>query len=200
MSFMPEKRTASKFLDPFGTSPARKKARMEDDSKKSALVSQQNPHHKYGHSVQLLVGADKEAFIVHEATLKAAAPFFDVALTRDWEERQTKTLELLEDEPCVIEAFIDWAYTGSITVLPPNADSVSPPVVGLCIKLYIFANKDAIYDGRITNEAFNARNSASSHSFTATGRKRAMVAGRGTVQVLCHKIFKLGSLVVSLKY
>ncbi|KAG8631284.1 hypothetical protein KVT40_000424 [Elsinoe batatas] len=141
MPFMPEKRTASKLFDSSDTSPARKRARKEEESKESALALEQNPHHKYGHTVELLVGADKEVFIVHEATLKAAAPFFDVALTRAQEERQTKTLELFEDEAYVIEAFIEWAYTGSITVLPPNPDSISPPVAGLCIKLYIFANK-----------------------------------------------------------
>jgi hypothetical protein len=60
------------------------------------------------------VGEQRQTFYVHEAQLTSSSDFFKNALSREWIEKKTKTVQLPNHQPRDFGAYVDWLYTGRI--------------------------------------------------------------------------------------
>lgn len=63
----------------------------------------------------MLVGVAKESFTVHEDIICARSNFFKAAVSKDWKEAGSKTVNLPEQTPAVFKAYLESVYF-------PNAD------------------------------------------------------------------------------
>ncbi|KAF2121754.1 hypothetical protein BDV96DRAFT_483372, partial [Lophiotrema nucula] len=66
--------------------------------------------------VKVLVGKDREEYIIHKQVLTRSSPFFQSAMKRQWAERRKEpnTVELLDDNSAAFTLYSQWLYTGSI--------------------------------------------------------------------------------------
>ncbi|KAF2874077.1 hypothetical protein BDV95DRAFT_487789 [Massariosphaeria phaeospora] len=65
-------------------------------------------------------GKKKEEFYLHEAHLRSSSDFFQKALSTDWKEGSTGTVELAGSKPQAFEAYVKWLYTGRIHIMEEN--------------------------------------------------------------------------------
>lgn len=63
---------------------------------------------------KLFVGASKKEIVCHKTLLAFYSDFFDKALFGHFKEAVNATIELPEDDPTEIEAFVSWVYTGGL--------------------------------------------------------------------------------------
>lgn len=79
----------------------------------------------------VVVGDDTNAtrppvtYMVHKELLTSASPFFAAALTSTFAEGLDQTVRLPEEKPEIFEWFLQWLYTGSLTV--PSTTTLIPP-------------------------------------------------------------------------
>lgn len=79
----------------------------------------------------VVVGDDKNAsrppvtYMVHKELLISASPFFAAALTSTFAEGLDQTVRLPEEKPEIFEWFLQWLYTGTLTV--PSSTQLIPP-------------------------------------------------------------------------
>lgn len=59
-------------------------------------------------------GDNIETFTVHETIAKGGSTFFKAALDSRWKEGKSRQLELPEDEPAIVNRFLEWMYSGLI--------------------------------------------------------------------------------------
>ncbi|KAF5611437.1 uncharacterized protein FSUBG_2270 [Fusarium subglutinans] len=52
-------------------------------------------------------------FKTHRAVVCTQSPFFDKAMSGDYKESTSRSIELLEDDPDVVERFLEFLYTGT---------------------------------------------------------------------------------------
>ncbi|SMY22710.1 unnamed protein product [Zymoseptoria tritici ST99CH_1A5] len=74
-----------------------------------------------GPLITIKAGADAdkyETFTVHETLIKDGHDFFRAALDKKWKEGQLREIDLPDDQPEVIGAFVEWLYTQNIAVTP----------------------------------------------------------------------------------
>ncbi|KAF2768007.1 hypothetical protein EJ03DRAFT_138188 [Teratosphaeria nubilosa] len=67
-----------------------------------------------GNIVEVKVGAAEKVFKIQETLLRATSTFFDAALSRGWQEGQSKIITLPEDDADTFTAYAHWLYTGYI--------------------------------------------------------------------------------------
>ncbi|USW55610.1 Putative BTB/POZ domain-containing protein [Septoria linicola] len=100
-----------------------------------------------GDIITIKVGTGKvESLTVHESLLRARGGFFEAALKQQWREGQTREIELPEDEPDIVAAYIEWLYSGKIEPLsckpptPVSHGAMRGTHVTLA-KIYVLAEK-----------------------------------------------------------
>ncbi|KAK0304218.1 hypothetical protein LTR01_007574 [Friedmanniomyces endolithicus] len=70
-----------------------------------------------GDTVEVVVGAEKRTFHVHETLLRSRSAFFEAALSKEWKEGQARKVELLDDDVRAFEGYSRWLYTGKLAVV-----------------------------------------------------------------------------------
>lgn len=90
----------------------------------------------------VIVGETKKDFFVHETLITRSSSFFQAALSKNWKEGQTKTVELPGTKPEIFHIYLDWLYTGpqfaftkatvasdrvSTEIRKPGAAATTPP-------------------------------------------------------------------------
>lgn len=107
-----------------------------------------------GRTVDIVVGAEKEVFSVHEALVGASSSFFDKAMASDWKESQQRTIHLPDDESEIFALYVHWLYYGTLPVfcdepgLPGNSEYLN------LIKTYVLGDK--ILDCKFQDAAIDA--------------------------------------------
>ena len=87
------------------------------------------------------MGSEKKVFKTHKRLLCSFSTYFRAALDGNFKEASEQKIELLEDDPSVIERFQLWLYQGSILnidELPANQKW------GMIVKLYCFGQTRGI--------------------------------------------------------
>ncbi|KAF2859545.1 hypothetical protein K470DRAFT_300208 [Piedraia hortae CBS 480.64] len=85
--------------------------------------------------VEVIVGNGQDrnrprtTFQIHKELLTSASPFFSAALNGNFTEGILQSVKLPEEKPEIFEWFLQWLYTGSLTV--PVAGELAPALVGL---------------------------------------------------------------------
>lgn len=115
-----------------------------------------------------MVGDQHEVFGVHERLIRAYSPFFDKAMSGNWQESSRRAVELPDDEPTIFQLYIHWLYYETLPVfcnepgLSGNAEYLE------LIKAYILGDKlmdskfqDAVIDAIIEKSVSKASDGAS---------------------------------------
>lgn len=69
--------------------------------------------------MQIVVGAEEKSTIyVHENLLRSHSPFFEAALSKTWREGKDGRIKLPNDEPALLEVYIQFLYCGQVSVSP----------------------------------------------------------------------------------
>lgn len=100
-------------------------------------------------NVTIEVGAERVKYQVSEAFLNHHSEYFKRALAGTWREASEHIVVLGSDvEPCIFNLFVEWLYTQTLPVLPPDwrriADPLHPFSVSvkmLRLRLYVFADR-----------------------------------------------------------
>jgi len=90
--------------------------------------------------VYIEIGPEKQKFGMHKALLCRISPYFQAALTGNFEEAETGIIVMDDESPEVFTGFNSWLYSGSIFGKDYNRSSVLKTLSSL----YIFANKKLI--------------------------------------------------------
>ncbi|KAJ4348538.1 uncharacterized protein N0V89_009915 [Didymosphaeria variabile] len=123
------------------------------------------PLEKYGEIVKIHVGkdSDKQTFFVHPYLITQRSVFFKNALAGVWKEAQDRAVHLPEDDPSTFFQYLDYLYTGKMSVKSSDSDksndhdaAMDEQLMACCI--YVFAEK--IQDIRCGNEAIKVMNAA----------------------------------------
>ncbi|CAK4030501.1 unnamed protein product [Lecanosticta acicola] len=85
----------------------------------------------------------QQTFYVHAAWIQQKSAFFHAAFDRKWQEAQSRQLELPEDIPEVVAAYLEWIY---FAALPSHSNigltqAELPRHYRLLAQLYVFAEK-----------------------------------------------------------
>ncbi|KAK5712992.1 hypothetical protein LTR17_017705 [Elasticomyces elasticus] len=84
-------------------------------------------------TVEIVIGDDGDKsrpitkYMVHKELLTASSPFFAAALDGAFAEGLEQVVRLPEEKPEVFEWFLQWLYTGSLTIAQDGAFSASIP-------------------------------------------------------------------------
>lgn len=60
-------------------------------------------------------GAEK-TYVVHEAIVRAESPFFEAALSKEWQESKERIVRLPKQYPEAFDVYIGWVYSGKIII------------------------------------------------------------------------------------
>lgn len=112
-----------------------------------------------GETFKLKVGADVgtvEEFSVHEVVLKETSGFFKAAVKNEWKEGSQRVIDMPEDTPEVVSAYVDWLYSDKMLPSagePPKDVKTHVRESNYLAKLYVFGEKiqdDSFCDAVIT--------------------------------------------------
>ncbi|KXL49817.1 hypothetical protein M433DRAFT_33795, partial [Acidomyces richmondensis BFW] len=78
---------------------------------------------------------------VHKELLTAASPFFAAALNSTFAEGTNQAVTLPEEKPEIFEWFLQWLYTGSLTIPHANGNHQGSPKYFLLIDLYALSDR-----------------------------------------------------------
>ncbi|KAF2124791.1 hypothetical protein P153DRAFT_400871 [Dothidotthia symphoricarpi CBS 119687] len=75
--------------------------------------------------ITVLVGEDEEVkkFLVHQDQLTISSEFFKKALSGDWEESSTRTVQLPETDVTAFGIYVKWLYSGKFYIMEDNDKS-----------------------------------------------------------------------------
>lgn len=107
------------------------------------LSSPPSTRYKADDLVTLIVGPEKEKFIVHGHRLAETSVFFQAALEKAWKEGQSRIVELLEEDADHTEFYLDFVYGGALPTNDLQDEeqlSLEEPFV-LLFDLYLFAER-----------------------------------------------------------
>ncbi|KAF2223776.1 hypothetical protein BDZ85DRAFT_176191, partial [Elsinoe ampelina] len=62
--------------------------------------------------ISVIVGPGDEAktYLVHAKVLARSSHFFKACMTNDWLEREEKTIEMPDDDPTIVNLYIECCY------------------------------------------------------------------------------------------
>ncbi|KAK4613844.1 hypothetical protein CLAFUW4_09110 [Fulvia fulva] len=94
-----------------------------------------------GNFVTIRTGSENsiQEFHVHEDVVKEKSNFLKAAFDRRWREGQSRVLELPEDTPATISAYLEWLYSRSIQ--PPPVEPGTGHRFERLVRLYVFGKK-----------------------------------------------------------
>ncbi|KAK5729613.1 hypothetical protein LTR17_011800 [Elasticomyces elasticus] len=64
--------------------------------------------------IKLIVGEEKREFYVTRQPLELGSEYFRLALTKDWQEGESKTVILEDADPDIVHRYLQFVYTGKI--------------------------------------------------------------------------------------
>ncbi|KAK4960581.1 hypothetical protein LTR10_003477 [Elasticomyces elasticus] len=64
--------------------------------------------------IKLIVGEEKKEFYVARQPLEHGSEYFRLALTKDWQEGESKTVILEDADPDIVHRYLQFVYTGKI--------------------------------------------------------------------------------------
>lgn len=103
--------------------------------------------------VTLKVGESKsDTFTIHADVFKKHSPFFEAALDKKWKEGQSLQIDLPEDEPDIVEAYLCWLHDGNFEARKSPGDDDLTFVH--FAKLYVLGEK--IQDNAFCNSVMDA--------------------------------------------
>lgn len=73
-------------------------------------------------SFTVCVGEEAEEFVVIQSIATRSSKFFQAAMSRDWKEAREKRVMLPDTKVEVFEGYLQWLYTGQITITNPDTD------------------------------------------------------------------------------
>ncbi|KAF1984040.1 hypothetical protein K402DRAFT_465431 [Aulographum hederae CBS 113979] len=91
-----------------------KKAQHRQKSEEQQLDFRTRP-------LEILVGASRTAFYIHESLICGSSEFFKNAMNRDWKESQERSVPLPDDDVEIFDLYSKWLYTGTITYVADEA-------------------------------------------------------------------------------
>ena len=83
----------------------------------------------YSTTITVLVGVAKESFTVHEDIICARSNLFKAAVSKDWKEAGSKTVNLPEQSPAVFKAYLESVYfpiANLLELVEAHADELVP--------------------------------------------------------------------------
>ncbi|KAK1072303.1 hypothetical protein LTR74_002615 [Friedmanniomyces endolithicus] len=113
--------------------PPRNRSRLRQSPSRLPL---RTAFRNFSAPVEIIVGDDGDKsrlqtkYLVHKELLTAASPFFAAALDGAFAEGLDQSVKLPEEKPEIFEWFLQWLYTGSLTIAQDGAFSntaLSPP-------------------------------------------------------------------------
>jgi hypothetical protein len=107
--------------------------------------------------ITLKAGGDSGTTLtVHETIIKENSPFFCAALDKKWKEGQLREIELPEDQPKTVSAYVEWLYSKNIDVVSTQKldDKDRNLQFDNLAALYVFGEK--IQNTRFKNAAITA--------------------------------------------
>ena len=66
----------------------------------------------FAQTITVLVGEKEQSFIVHQDIICASSEFFRAAVSKGWQEEETKTVRLREHSPAAFKIYLEWLYVG----------------------------------------------------------------------------------------
>ncbi|KAK1031459.1 hypothetical protein LTR33_016947, partial [Friedmanniomyces endolithicus] len=113
--------------------PSRNRSRLRQSPSRLPL---RTAFRNFSAPVEIIVGDDGDKsrlqtkYLVHKELLTAASPFFAAALDGAFAEGLDQSVKLPEEKSEMFEWFLQWLYTGSLTIAQDGAFSntaLSPP-------------------------------------------------------------------------
>ncbi|KAK3614662.1 hypothetical protein LTR56_027103 [Elasticomyces elasticus] len=106
-----------------------------------------------GEIVEVVVGAEKRKFHVHDQILRSGSAFFEGALSKEWKEGQTRVVLLPDDGASLVDRYVQWLYTGKVGVTLDTGRTDYATLAGLyCLgeKLMHDSFQDRIIDAFVS--------------------------------------------------
>ena len=134
---------------------------------------------KFSGVVDVLVGSKESAetgggrpqtkYVIHKELLTAASPFFAAALNGTFAEGLDQSVKLPEEKPEIFEWFLQWLYTGSLSI-PHHGNNMQAVALNGAMLLDHHAHANAVLAHPLTAEALaqadgELRNSAGSPKY-----------------------------------
>ncbi|KAM3421531.1 hypothetical protein BST61_g1920 [Cercospora zeina] len=94
-------------------------------------------------------------FHVHEDLLREHSGFFEAALNGQWKEAQERKIKLPEDNPDVVDVYVQWLYGGKIEAAVPEAARHSGWMRSV-FWAYLYVFSDKIQDLSFANAVMEA--------------------------------------------
>ncbi|KAF4553055.1 Hypothetical protein D9617_8g050680 [Elsinoe fawcettii] len=100
--------------------------------------------------IEVVVGTDEHVFHVHKTPITRASPFFVAAVSAKWSQSDRKdekgggVVSLPEDDPFIFSLFIQFAYSGTLSLPDPDSHGKAdrPPITTRTLfKLYVLADR-----------------------------------------------------------
>jgi hypothetical protein len=98
-------------------------------------------------------------FVVHEDILCKGSPFFASACKEEWKQGREHYIPLKDDEPSIVDLYLQWIYTGRIFSRPSDeGGSESEEELSILVESFIFGEKvqngdfkDAVVDAIVSS-------------------------------------------------
>ena len=92
--------------------------------------------------VVVLVGESKVKFNTHKDILCKSSTFFEAALSKEWLENKTRTIELPRDKPNLFSTYLQWAYSGVLVDESTDCeDAARAAIFSHLAGVYVLADK-----------------------------------------------------------
>jgi hypothetical protein len=113
-------------------------------------------------AITLLVGPKKQKMIVHASYITRISAFFAAALKKEWDEGQTRTIQLHEETPEMMAHYLDWVYTSQLPTKDCglfHPESAKIAAHDLLAELYVLGERrlDSDFQNAITAEFVRLR-------------------------------------------
>ncbi|KAK3066575.1 hypothetical protein LTR53_017022, partial [Teratosphaeriaceae sp. CCFEE 6253] len=125
------------------SSPPRTRSRARRSPSRLAL---RTAFRNFSSTVEIVVGDDGEKsrprtkYVVHKELLTAASPFFAAALDGTFAEGLDQAVRLPEEKPEIFEWFLQWLYTGSLTLAREGGVGFNNGSAGTMVPAHLHAH------------------------------------------------------------